>query len=99
MDNLADLAEKLQNAFTSIWDNETSTFPIETPDGLRDDPSPLPSIGQVKFILKTTNSKKATGSDGILAWLLKRYHEELAVVVHDKVCTSIRQKPTRGDIV
>ena len=50
---------------------ETSTFPIETADGLRDDPSPLPSIGQVKFILKTTNSKKATGSDGIPAWLTR----------------------------
>ena len=42
-----------------------------------------PSIGQVKFGLKRLNPKKATGNDGIPAWLLKKHHEEFAEVVHD----------------
>ena len=74
---------------------------LKPPDGLRVDPSPPPSIGLVKFILKTINSKKLTGSYGILAWLLKRYHEELAAVVHDIVCATIQHKtyPTSYNMV
>ena len=37
------------------------------------------------------NPRKATGVDGVPAWLLKRFHEELAPVVHDIICASIVQ--------
>ena len=30
-----------------------------------------------------------TRIDGVPAWLLKRFHEELAPVVHDIICASI----------
>ena len=52
---------------------------------------PTPSIGQVKTALKQLNSKKATGSDGIPAWVLKRYWEELAPIVPDIICASIKE--------
>ena len=32
-----------------------------------------------------------THIDGVRAWLLKRFHEELAPVVHDIICASIVQ--------
>ena len=41
--------------------------------------------------LKHLNPRKATGSDNIPAWCLKRYAEELAPVVHDIVVASIVQ--------
>ena len=59
-----------------------------------DDRPPLvPNIGQVKAILKHVNPRKATGVDGVPAWLLKRFHEELAPVnvVHGIICASIVQ--------
>ncbi|CAB3999533.1 Hypothetical predicted protein [Paramuricea clavata] len=58
---------------------------------LKDSHPPLPSIGQVKTVLKHRNPRKATGSDNIPAWCLKRYAEELAPVVHDIVVASIVQ--------
>ena len=51
--------------------------------------APIPSIGQVKSALSYLNTKKATGSDGIPAWFLERFAEELAVVVHDIFKASI----------
>ena len=56
-----------------------------------DRPPPVPNIGQVKAILKHVNPRKATGVDGVPEWLLKRFHEELAPVVHDIICASIVQ--------
>ena len=44
---------------------------------------PVSNIGQVKAMLKHVNPRKATGVDGVPAWLLKRFHEELAPLVHD----------------
>ncbi|CAB4003755.1 Hypothetical predicted protein [Paramuricea clavata] len=58
---------------------------------LKDSHPPLPSIGQVKTVLKHLNPSKATGSDNIPAWCLKRYADELAPVVHDIVVASIVQ--------
>ena len=58
---------------------------------LRDNTPLLPSIGQVKSVLKYLNPRKATGVDNIPAWLLKRYAEELAPVVHDITVASIVQ--------
>ena len=52
---------------------------------------PLPSIGQVKSCLKHLNTRKATGVDKIPAWILKRYHDDLAPVVHNIVTASIKQ--------
>ena len=42
-------------------------------------------------MLKHVNPRKATGVDGVPAWLLKRFHEELAAVVHNIICASIVQ--------
>ncbi|CAB4029480.1 Hypothetical predicted protein, partial [Paramuricea clavata] len=79
----ADLAERLQQSFTKPWQNAN---PTEIPDVgeiehlLKNDTSPpLPSIGQIKATLKHLNPRKATGSDEIPPWLLKRYHEELII--------------------
>jgi hypothetical protein len=36
---------------------------------------PLPSIGQVKAVLKHLNPRKTTGIDKVPAWMLKQYHE------------------------
>ena len=52
---------------------------------------PLPSIGQVKSVLKHLNPRKATGIDNVPAWMLKQCHEDLAPVVYDIVCCSISQ--------
>ena len=50
------------------------------------------SIGQIKSSLRHLNPRKATGVDMIPAWLLKRFHEELAPVVHDDIiCCSIKE--------
>ncbi|CAB4032852.1 Hypothetical predicted protein, partial [Paramuricea clavata] len=91
----ADLAERLQQSFTKPWPNAN---PTEIPDVgeiehlLKNDTSPpLPSIGQIKATLKHLNPRKATGSDEIPPWLLKRYHEELAPVIHNIICSSISQ--------
>ena len=48
-------------------------------------------IGQVKAALRQLNFSKATSSDKIPAWLLKRFCEELATVVHDIIWSSITQ--------
>ena len=58
---------------------------------LRDTPPPIPSIGQVKSVLKHLNPRKATGSDNVPAWCLKRFSEELAPVIHNIVSSSIDQ--------
>ena len=41
--------------------------------------------------IKHVNPTKATGADGVPAWFLKRFHEELAPVVHDIICASVVQ--------
>ena len=64
---------------------------MEIASELDDRPPPVPNIGQVKAILKHVNPRKATGVDGVPEWLLKRFHEELAPVVHDIICASIVQ--------
>ena len=76
------LAEQLQQAFIRPWQN---ICPTDVPDFqtvshlLKDVPPPLPSIGQVKYTLRHLKPKKTTGADGIPAWLLKRFNEELAL--------------------
>lgn len=71
-------------------------MPLINPHGLRDNSPCVTSIGQVKKLLIELNSKKATGTDNISAWTLKRFAEELAVLVHDIICASIieRNYPT-----
>ena len=90
----ADAAEILQNVFTKPWSNlpETIIPSLEKVEqSLRRGNPPTPSIGLVKAALKQLNPKKATGSDKIPGWVLKRYCEELAPVVHDIICASITQ--------
>ena len=58
---------------------------------LRNTTPPLPSIGQVKNCLKHLNPRKATGVDKILAWIPKRFSDDLAPVVHNIVTASIKQ--------
>lgn len=88
------MAEKLQQAFIKPWENlppdsalETDMFDLQ----LRDTTPPLPSIGQVKNCLKHLNPRKATGVDKIPAWILKRFCEDLAPVIHNIVTASITQ--------
>ena len=89
-EELQELLEKLQEAFTApLKDpNSTSTCDVcEVQNLLKDHNPHIPSIGQVKYL----NTKKATGSDGIHAWFLKRFAEELVVVVYDIFKASIIQ--------
>ena len=58
---------------------------------LKNYPPPLPSIGQVKSVLNHLNHSKATGADGVPAWLLKRFSSFLAPIVHDIITASIKQ--------
>ena len=51
----------------------------------------LPSIGQVKNVLKQLNARKATGADNIPAWVFKRFVEKLDVVTNDIITASIVQ--------
>ena len=93
-DGTVDTAEILQNAFTKPWLNLPETTIPRLEDiatSLREENPPTPSIGLVKAALKQLNPKKATGSDKIPGWVLKRYCEELAPVVHDIICASIVQ--------
>ena len=91
---LSKLADDLLDAFTKPWeDREPSSLLVsDLADNLIDRfPPAIPSIGQVKAALKRLNSKKATGHDGVPAWLLKHFHEDLAPVIHDIICASILQ--------
>jgi hypothetical protein len=58
---------------------------------LRNTTPPLPSIGQVKNCLKHLSPRKATVVDRIPAWILKRFSDYLAPVVHNIVTASIKQ--------
>ena len=58
---------------------------------LRDITPALPSIGQVKSCVKQLNPQKAIGEDKIPAWILKRFCEDLAPVIHNVVTASINQ--------
>ena len=64
---------------------------VITPPLLRNTTPPLPSIGQVKNCLKHLNPRKATGVDKIPTWILKRFRDDLAPVVHNIVTASIKQ--------
>ena len=93
-ENVTDITERLQSAFIKPWKDIEST---EVPDVddvvslLKDNIPATPSIGQIKSSLKHLNPRKATGADEIPAWLLKRFHEELAPVVYDIICCSIKE--------
>ena len=93
-DDVQDMAEKLQQAFIKPWENLPPDSALDTDmidQLLRDTTPPLPSIGQVKNCLKHLNPKKATGVDKIPAWILKRFCEDLAPVIHNIVTASINQ--------
>ena len=92
-DELKEVADKLLQAFTAPWKNRTATALLasEISDRLQDRPPPLPSIGQVKAIMKHLNVRKATRCDEVPAWLLKSFHEEIAPALHDIICASIQQ--------
>ena len=92
--DLWELAENLQKAFIKPWLDRYTNVDSEILEEiypLKNNKPPLPSIGQVKAVLKNLNPRKATGIDKIPAWVLKQYYEDLARVVHDIVCCSISQ--------
>ena len=92
--NDAALAEKLITSFTEPWrDLNTTNIPqLEDVETLLKDYSPsLPSIGQIRYALDHLNHSKATGADGVPAWLLKRFSSVLAPIVHDIITASIKQ--------
>ena len=83
-ETVSDITERLQSAFIKPWqDIEPTKVPDidEVVSLLKDHTPATPSIGQIKSSLKHVNSRKATGVDGIPAWLLNRFHEELSLVV------------------
>jgi hypothetical protein len=71
---LESTASKLLNAFIAPCANrESNSSAARVADVEVIDHEPLlPSIGQVKTILKCLNPKKTTGVDGVPAWVLKR---------------------------
>lgn len=85
---LTRVANELLEAFVAPWKNrEQSAMSVsELANSLEDRPSPIANIGQIKAMLKHLNPRKATGVDGVPAWLLKRFYEELASAVHDIIC-------------
>ncbi|CAB3987090.1 Hypothetical predicted protein [Paramuricea clavata] len=87
------IADRLQRSFIKPWLEIQPDPPRRQAVEylLKDSHPPLPSIVQVKTVLKHLNPRKAIGSDNIPAWCLKRYAEELAPVVHDIVVASIIQ--------
>ena len=90
---LLELSEKLQEIFTAPWkDLSPSYVDINEVEGLLRNNNPsIPSIGQVKSALAHLDVNKATGSDNVHAWLLRRFSEDLAVVVRDIFVASITQ--------
>ncbi len=87
-------AGKLQIYFTEPWKDLITTSIPQLDDVeslLKDYPPPLPSIGQIKCALDHLNQSKATGADGVPAWLLKRFSNVLAPIVHDIITASIKQ--------
>ena len=90
-ENLTKIAEKLQEAFTRPWHDLTPTMAEVQQDGLSVSSPRIPSIGQVKNVLKQLNARKATGADNIPAWVFKRFTDELAAVTHDIITASIVQ--------
>ena len=85
------IAEKLQDIFTKPWKDHTPAIPLVDSDGLPDNLPRFPNIGQVKKLLKELNPRKATGAENISPWTFKNFAEELAVVAHDILCTSISE--------
>ena len=92
-EELQKLSEKLQTAFTAPWKDLSSTASVRSyqRSGKPSETPPVPSVRQAKSALAHLNSKKATGSDGIPAWFLKRFSEDLTVVAHDIFKASIIQ--------
>ena len=94
MSSEAALAEKLQTSFTETWrDLNTTNIPkLDEVETLQKDYSPsLPSIGHIRYALDDLKQSKATGADGVPAWLLKRFSSVLAPIVHDIITASIKQ--------
>ena len=60
-------------------------------DSLKDRTPSIPNIGQVKAELKRLNPKKAAVEDRVPASVLKQFHEELAPVIHEIICTILQQ--------
>ena len=90
---LQELSEKLQEIFTVPWRNLSSSNVdlIEVESLLKSNNPSIQSIGQVKSGLAHLEARKATGSDSVHVWLLKRFSEDLAVVVHNIFISSIIQ--------
>ncbi|XP_035676231.1 uncharacterized protein LOC118415630 [Branchiostoma floridae] len=73
------VADALNDFFAEAWSDSRaySLFPLQLPSNSDD----LCSIGQVKAILRSLNTRKSGGPDGIPNWVLSVYHEDLAPVV------------------
>ena len=72
-ENLRSTADKLQDIFTKPWKDHIPKISFVDPDGLPDAAPKLPSIRQVKKILKSLNPRKPTGVDNISPLTIKRY--------------------------
>ena len=61
---------------------------------LKDYSPSLPSIGQIRYALDHLKQSKATGADGVPAWLLKRFSSVLAPIVHDIITATYPKYPS-----
>ncbi|KAI8512996.1 hypothetical protein Bbelb_096350 [Branchiostoma belcheri] len=73
------VAEALNQHFSDAWcpGNDLYLFPLQRPAKAVE----LCTIGEVKALLKSLNSTKASGPDDLPTWTLKQYAEDLAPVV------------------
>ena len=84
----------MQTVFVEPWASldTDSGIHVDEVNGLpRAHLAHLSSIGQVGTTLMHLKPKKATGTNKIPAWLLKRFCDDLAFVVHNIIVQSIRQ--------
>ncbi|KAI8484099.1 hypothetical protein Bbelb_382170 [Branchiostoma belcheri] len=74
-----EVAEDLNQHFSEAWcpGNDLHLFPLQRPAIAVE----LCTIGEVKALLKSLNSTKASGPDDLPTWTLKQYAEDLAPVV------------------
>ena len=68
-------AHLLLDAFAAPWkDREPTALAVSkiATNDVHDTPPPVPKIGQVYAMRKHVNPRKATGVDGVPAWLVSR---------------------------
>lgn len=82
------LAEQLNEYFTTVGGNLLPYSPLNKTTALPLDP---PSIGEVKLLLKSINTKKTTSSQDFPSWISKENSDDLCIPVHNIICAMLEQ--------